>query len=453
MLRRAPGSGAANAEGRTEMGGIAARAVRAALMLFLVAVLSGCSSTLSGTARVATDAPDPDEANVALMDTGPYGTVPTHPFGTVGDDRIAQGNLEGQRMAQYVVGPWEIDSTLTKREGALHTAATGTIPTPDMMRLNDVASPGIVAVAAKYNLVTGFSSIRMDPLPNSPQPGLALKNVVMRFPDPVAAAAAAPEMAAALPAPLGAPPGRRIQFDRNPEAIATAFEVPATAYLPAAEVVGSFTAHGPYVLYQYVQSARGDLDFFRRNADVLAQACLDRQKRLIDQFVPTELSKLSELPLDPTGQLLAKTLNAPDNRVPWMIGAWNPRGWLHFEDDPLLSASLFTTAGVKTVSQRLTTVYEADSAAGAAEIVDRFSQEIGKPAAVRPFGGVPGLPNARCFEQRDGLPADAAISWQRIQWRYKCVARSDQYAFTAFSASPADVKEQIAAQYRILSGE
>ncbi|MDG4667928.1 hypothetical protein [Mycobacterium sp. 236(2023)] len=435
------------------MGSSAARGVRAAFLLVLTAALVGCSSTLSGTARPATDAPHPDEANVALMDTGPYGTVPTHPFGTVGDDRNAQGNLEGQRLAQYVVGPWEIDATLVKREGALHTAVTGTIPVPEMMTLNDVASPGIVAVATKYNLVTGFSTVRIDPLPNSPEPALALKNVVMRFPDPAAAAAAAPEMAAALPPPFGAPAGRRIPFDRNPDAIATAFEVPPKGVLPAREVVGSFTAHGPYVLYQYAQSVRGDLDFFRRSAEVIAQACLDRQKQLIGQFVPTELSKLADLPLDPTGQLLAKTLNAPDNRVPWMVGAWNPRAWLHFEDDPLKSSTLFTSAGVKTVSQRLTTVYEADSPAGAAEIVDRFAQEIGKPAEVRPFGGVPGLPNARCFEQRDGLPPEAAISWQRVLWRYKCVARSDQYAFTSFSASPADVKQQIAAQYRILSGE
>jgi predicted metalloprotease len=35
----------------------------------------------------------------------------------------------------------------------------------------------------------------------------------------------------------------------------------------------------------------------------------------------------------------------------------------------------------------------------------------------------------------------------------QCVARADRYSFTAFSDNEADVKQQIAAQYRILAGK
>jgi hypothetical protein len=37
-------------------------------------------------------------------------------------------------------------------------------------------------------------------------------------------------------------------------------------------------------------------------------------------------------------------------------------------------------------------------------------------------------------------------------WADECVARADRYAYTAFSADPTDVKPQIAAQHRMLSG-
>jgi hypothetical protein len=67
---------------------------------------------------------------------------------------------------------------------------------------------------------------------------------------------------------------------------------------------------------------------------------------------------------------------------------------------------------------------------------------------------VPGLPTARCFARTSGtLPSTSPSSWLRLKWSYKCVARADRYAYTAFSSDPTDVKQQIAAQYRILAGE
>ncbi|KPN46207.1 hypothetical protein AN933_26630 [Mycobacterium intracellulare subsp. chimaera] len=46
---------------------------------------------------------------------------------------------------------------------------------------------------------------------------------------------------------------------------------------------------------------------------------------------------------------------------------WQPEAWLHFTDvDPIKAAALFNAAGVRWVSQRLTTVYEARDANGAA---------------------------------------------------------------------------------------
>jgi hypothetical protein len=186
----------------------------------------------------------------------------------------------------------------------------------------------------------------------------------------------------------------------------------------------------------------------------LASSALDSQKKRLDQFQPTPLDKLADLPLDPTGQLMAHTLWAPDNDAPFIIGAWKPRAWLHFEDNPVTSAALFDSAAVDVVSQRLATVYEAGNAEGAAAIVDKFASQIGDETGIEPTDGVQGLPGAKCFERLQGaLPKTAAPSWRRIMWHYKCVARADRYAFTAYSTEAADVKQQISAQYRILAGK
>jgi hypothetical protein len=44
------------------------------------------------------------------------------------------------------------------------------------------------------------------------------------------------------------------------------------------------------------------------------------------------------------------------------------------------------------------------------------------------------------------------VSFRRVLWHYKCVARADRYAFTAFSDEESDVKQQTSAQYRMLAG-
>jgi hypothetical protein len=40
-----------------------------------------------------------------------------------------------------------------------------------------------------------------------------------------------------------------------------------------------------------------------------------------------------------------------------------------------------------------------------------------------------------------------------VAWPFKCVACADRYVFTAFGDNQTDVKQQIAAGYRILAGK
>lgn len=415
---------------------------RLAVTLGCVVVVVGCASATSGQAVKAADAAGPDDVEVSLLDTGDYATTSGRPFGVAGDDLLAQGVLEAHRIGEFTVGPWEIDDALRVFPGAFAAGMIGPVPTTQMMRDNKVLPDPLPDIAAAHRFISGFTTVR-NTAPDEAQPR-TLHNVVLRFPDPAAAAAAAGEMAAKAPE-IGTAPGRPTPMPGTPHAMAKTYDM-----ADGSERVDSFTAHGPYVLYQ---SGRTVLEFLGRSAAVLVDATLDKQKRLIDEFSPTELAAMPQLPLDPTGQLLARTLWAPDNSAPFIMGAWQPRAWLHFEDDPVAATALFDAAGVDVVTQRLTTVYQAAGAEGADRVVDQFSKQIGGTGDVRSVAGVPGMPVARCFERAKGwVPETAPTTWQRVMWHFKCVAKVDRYAYTAFSEDLKDVHQQMSAQFRILSG-
>jgi len=416
----------------------------AAALAGTAVLIASCTSPTSGVAVKAAEPGDADAAVIALMDTGPYATAQGHPFGAVGDDAQGQSVLEAHRIADYTVGPWEADDAIRQFPAVIDTAITGPVATPQMMRANAVLPDPLPDVAAAHRMVSGFSTVRTSG-PEDGQPR-ALQNVVLLFPDPGAAAAAAAEMAAKAPDLPGVAPGRPTPLPGTPEALAETYDLP-----DGIARVDSFTARGPYVLYQSGRTAAG---FLGKDAAVLVDLTLTTQKKRIDEFSPTERSALPDLPLDPTGLLMAQTLWAPDNSAPFIAGMWQPRGWLHFEVDPVTATALFNTAGVDAVGQRLTTVYQAANADGAARIVDEFSDQLAALESVKPVDGVPGLPGARCFErERAALPSTAPATWQRVAWHFKCVARADRWAYTAYSADPADARQQVSAQYRILAGE
>lgn len=419
--------------------GIRGAALTAAVLL----AGTGCTATVDGAATRAPDNPGSAGAIVALMDTGPYATAAGRPLGAAGADTKTQGLLEAQRMAEYVVGPWEIEADVHDFPAAADTSMTG--PVPDALGLESqyVLPAPLPEIAGRHRYVAGFSTFRVTEQ-------ASLQNVVMRFADPAGAEAAAAEMAAADPGPPSGdplPPPRDTPWPEVPQARIKTWEPPDNTTR-----VRSFTAHGPYVLFQWANSKN---EYFGIRADHLAHFGLTQSMKRIDQFVPTPLDKLAELPLDPSGRLLAQTLAAPPGGdMPFLIGVWNPRAWLNFEPDPAAAERFFTAAGVTAVAQRLATVYEASDPARAAELADQLAAQAGSSPKVRAVDGVKGLPAAKCYARTDGgVGAKAPASWQRQIWSFTCVAHVDRYAYTAYSASERDVKQQMAAQYRILAGE
>jgi hypothetical protein len=402
-------------------------------------LLAGCTSTVAGVAVQAPVPAESDGAIVALLDTGSYPTTADAPFGTAGSE-TAGAIFETHRMAENVVGPWRIDAKLRQREPTtvrpLFDARSLGLVLGDPLQL--VLDDQLSGIAVANRFIAGFSSGRTS---QRSVPAKALITVVMRFPDPGAAKTAASEMAA-MDLRSGVSPRRPLTIYSHPEATASASDD------DSAVTVRVFTAHGPSVLYQFAQADA------EHSSASLTELMLTDQERLIDQFVPTDLAKLADLPADPTGQLLARTLWAPDRSGSGDAAAvWQPHAWLHFEANPIESAALFRAAGVDAVAQRLATVYRTHNAEGAAQVVRRFAAQTGAMPGVRPAIGIRGLPAATCFIRPDGWRPITGGSTGREAWHFKCIARADRYVFIALSDTENDVKQQISAQYRILAGK
>ncbi|ORA35535.1 hypothetical protein BST20_17885 [Mycobacterium branderi] len=363
-----------------------------------------------------------DSVDVALLDTGPYPTHATHPFGKA-DTPENGAYLEAVRMAEFVTGPWEVDATLRKQ--ALPNGSLSTLKTLKA-QIGDEPSQA----AAAHSFITAFVSSR-----NLMGPGEAkgLSNMVMRFPDADAAAAAAKEMGAAelrMESSVTTP-HVPVTIPRHPEAFAASFENKVWGH-----VVASYAAHGPYVLYQFANTKdRPEID------DQLVATALDIQASRIDDFQPTDPDKLADLPVDPTGQLLARTMppTQGENPLP-TAGVYQPGAELHFEYDPAEAGQLFTAAGVEVVTQRWRTrVYQAHDATGAARVVNRFVLDT----AAKPMPGINGLPDAKCFDQGENIGP----------LRFACLAAVERYAYIAMAGQEAQAKQIASAQYRILAGK
>ncbi len=409
-------------------------------------VLTACSTTTTGTARFGGSLSDP-EPDVSQLRTGNYQIKPSTPFFSAGPNPLTQSIIESTRMAEYVVGPWEIDSSVMK-QGALGTGTMTSEFGVDVIL--GVSKDNVMqGIARAHNLAAGFGSSRSSGSPNT---DLEIQNAVLMFPDDAQAAAAAGEFTAQFgPVVADRVPAHPVQISVG------ASTVPAVGldYSTGVSGLAAYTPQGRFVLYQFVNARATKSTRAPLRAELLMSDLLGRQQALIKSFVPTEPAKLADLPKDPSDdQLLSKTITTPDRQQGVLIGTWRPRAWLHFESDPVSMTTQFERAGVQWVTQRWGRVYQAPNADSAAQLLDYTSAAMLNNPDVRMAGAVPGFPGARCFEHlQDYAREDATVTWRILGWHYTCIARTDRFMFQVFADDETAVDQQISAQYRVLSGK
>jgi hypothetical protein len=419
--------------------------LRVSLMAVLLLVV-GCAP-VDGTAVKATGAADVDGVDVSQLDTGNYPVSAGPPFASAGQISPTSGNLiEAHRIAAHTTGPWQVNSAFRQRGSVLTTSLTMPLYGVETLKSTDVVPDEAADIIGAHGFVAGFSTFRVS----SPDPDGSMFNMVLRFPTPEQAEAAARELAEWTPPPLPEGSSPRTPVDvKQPGSSATAYNDPDGLY-----VVDAVTPYQSYVIMQRT-AVRSAVKGLRPwvSPEVQTQGLLDRQIRDLDTFEPTPLDKLGDLPMDPTGQMLASTLAALDNQSPANMGAWPAQAWVHFEFDPVTATALFRDNGVDYVSQRRATVYRARDNAAARKLAGALAEQARSEDSVAPARPIRGMPDARCFTRaRGGESGTSAISWQRVRWIHKCVAVADRYAYTVFSHDLTDAQQQASAQYRILAG-
>jgi hypothetical protein len=408
------------------------RAGVAALTVMAV-VTAGCGAApLQG--KAVPEAASATAVNAAQLDTGSYPTAALPPLGTAGTADVGR-RIEAQSMAPFVLGPWQVDDTLT--EGSSPAGAP-------LLNRDDVGFniwPFIASGMFGLPFVAGFVADRHSPDKSAP---ISLRNGVMRFADDrTATDAVASMISSAMTKGLGSTMLPTLTEPPTPLAVpghpgSSAVLLNYNAENATKQEVTVFTAHGPYVLFQVAQHPKGP-----DAAAELAARTIDLQVPLIDGFQPSNPTFFPQLPLDPTG-LVARTLPpAPAEVTPMSGSAYPPPGALHAEANPVVVGPLLSAAGVDQVSIGQTTLYRAKDASGATGLAQALGDDAAKQPSTRSAASAAGLPTSRCL-----LVADAA----GLVPKYLCLATFDRYAFKSSARDFTRAQQQLAAQYRMLAG-
>lgn len=393
-------------------------AVSGTLFTATVSVVAACATVVPGTPVSAGNGPQM-VVDPTLLDTGAYPTKPRPALGMAGTPQTGV-IVEAQRMANYVVGPWEVDPALKARH------STGALVLDSTEALTQIGPAELAIVSGRHNFINGFVSARQA------KGGRTLLNAVLRFSDPLTAAALVSDLGQTYPpAPTNSESAQRVSIPGHPDALATSYTVIDPETRRQRIAVRSFTFQGPYVLAQVVQSVDG-----LAPAAQLVANTINIQRIIIDQFPATDPADFDEIALDPTG-LLARTLPIPPDRATTVQDArFGKRGALHFQSDPVWSGALFDLTAMDLVARAKTNVYRLSDAYAALVVSDEFAAEA-QATAGKPVDGVEFMPASRCVQHTLGV---------------YCVAPADRYVIEAQSRSLDDAHQQVAAQYTLLIG-
>ncbi|MDY6809718.1 MAG: hypothetical protein SW127_11965 [Actinomycetota bacterium] len=403
-------------------------AVTAALVAVTGCTIDGAPRSAEAVAVTPTAEPSVD---LAALDTGAYPTAPRPEFGKATTDNILQ--VEGQRMAQFIVVPFEIDADLTK-SGLPTMVITG------KSNLKLVFSPEVADVPANEKMLGGYVSTAATP-DESLRAGQrrGLNNMVVRYLTAADATAAAQQMAAAAATNAGSRP---TALPGQPDTLVVRGTSGGNRQIMA------FTAHQTYVLYQWYETTPAQQD----RLEPTIRKALQLQTPLIDQFpaTPTKAEAAargitgSSAPQVDQDHVLIYALpysdeelkdakaNVPGGSVRAVYG---PRGMAHTSSDPVTDFNVLTETGSTANAVERSTVYRAETAHGSQKILDAFVAS-NRNQGWSDVDSPPGLPVATC---------------QSKTQYYWCIVRDGRYVASVSSSSEQDAYQQISAQYVILT--
>jgi hypothetical protein len=403
-------------------------------------LLTGCGSDADDT--TVGDAAGGDTTSVAIPaapgtpDPGKYRTSPQPAFGNAGSESMGR-IVEGQRMAEFVTLPGEIDPQLTVLAGLSTYVIKNATATKNLLGEKQVA------VAEQHNMVVGFSTSRHTP--GNLTQNKSIVHAVLRFPDADAAKQAAQEISQAGLEPTvdGKPISWGVKRPTNIDILPNTFvAISAEPNKDGRVVTEAVTAHGDYVLYDWVEAPEADKDW---QATVIAKS-LSLQGPAIDKFPATPVADLPNLPIDIDGVLVNTVPPVDGKRRTNQLAVYGPHGAAHFQSEGLQNLQDFTETGTTRIATDATTVYRVEAAKGATELFTRWVEEYtGTPSDPTDvpwtkIAGPAGVPDVQCLS--NSTTTGTAI--------YYCLVQKGNYVGETGGTEEADVKQRITAQYMIL---
>ncbi|MGW5574347.1 DUF7373 family lipoprotein [Nocardia thailandica] len=392
----------------------------------LAAALGAAVLVLSGCAAAGNPAPAPDPDT---LDVGPYSRLPllAPDHGTAYQSRI----LESARMAEVMIVPTMADPELRV---PIRTPRAVPLPTPG--KATTLLADAVRPVLERHGMLAGFSAGAADRAGDGAiGESRLLQIVLLRFPDPAAARAAAAEIDA-------------VDAAQNPDNVAVTIPGHPDAHAhrrPAVPTLAATVARGAFVVSALVAHTAPDLEALTS----LTRRAFDAQLPQLDGFAATPADRFGELAFDRDGMLGRMVPEAP-GRWPFPVviqgdSAANA-GWGTFVSARGL---VYGPRGIEHLLGRLEPPAEAMS-------VNRFDMllRFADAAAARRYQGgmtvregsevVPGpsgLVDVRCTE---------SLRSQSPMTRFGCVLRHGRYIASVFSRDYRDVQQRAAAQYALL---
>ena len=359
----------------------------------------GGGETAAGSPTAQSADPASQEVDLAALDTGTWPTEPAPRFGSATKDDITK--IDGQRMAEFVVAPYEIDPVLTSPQ-------SGPRVVESPRRMVDYLSGDAVKILMDESYLYGFMSPAKEPQPNLRQADRSLINGAWRFPDPETAKRAATLLHEKALSGTGGEPATAVDPATMPGtgphmAGALVSRGKGSSMYGDPVATQSFTPHGDYVLYQCAEAPRGQEAW---TAETVSKA-VAAQGPWIDRFpqTPTKSQTGGAKPTFPVidqDKLLIYAVPTPPGDDPGGDdkAVYGPRGMAHRSSGPAMVEKALTDTGSEHNAVARTTVHRTGDDAGAQTLLDTLTRADAGDGWT-PSPAPKGLPTARCLAKDD----------------------------------------------------
>lgn len=413
-------------------------------------ILAAASALVISTALLAacgdddsTDSAAPESAahsntegvDESALDTGDYPTEPAEEFGKPTAEQI--GDIEGQRLAEYSILPFEADPAFT--EG-------GQFPVPVLRSLSNISGLlpenateifGEAPINAGYTVGGATKSTDGSDQSN-------YQHSVLSFATADETGRIANDLHNADVTASTEGPATAEQVPGQPGTLVTS--TPQGEGDSADVRVRAFTAHGPYLFIDQFIVPNDQKD---KALESIGRA-VDQQVPLADQFPRTPNSdepgggEESWPDIDQDKILIYALRDEAED--PALLGAdgsvFGPRGTAGLRLNSDVWLDLLQEVGAEHTAISATNVFRAADDAGAEKIVNEYRREFEEHGAAE-VEGPQGLPDALCVDDSSSLSPK------------KCIIQVGRYVAEIpemqSDTDVEDMKQRTAAQYMILS--